>query len=57
MKKKYVKPQNRVVELKDKLMQGDDIIHTSGDNNNPDAKAHFDEDSDGSDSSSDVWED
>ncbi len=52
MKKEYVKPQNRVVVLKDKLLA---IGVSEGDET--EAKIHFEEDSDGSDSSSDVWED
>lgn len=58
MKKEYVKPQNRVVELKDKLMQGPEVISMGegpGPGGGGDAKDYFDDDSD--DSSSDVWED
>lgn len=54
MKKEYVKPQNRVVFIKDMLM---DWVSGGGDTDDPDAKVHFEEDSEGSDSSSDVWED
>ncbi len=61
MKKEYVKPQNRLVELKDKLMGDGGGIIVPGSDPDPghesDAKVHFEEDSDGSDSSSDVWED
>jgi hypothetical protein len=53
MKKEYVKPQNRVVILKDKLLQ----IEQGSGSDDPVAKEHFDYDSDGSDSSDDVWED
>lgn len=55
MKKEYVKPQNRVVMLKDHLLV--DPITTSGFTGDEAKSYHFDEDSDGSDSSSDVWED
>lgn len=54
MKKEYVKPQNRVVVLKDKLLQ----IHEGsiGDDEPYDAKQKGFDDGE-SDSSSDVWED
>ena len=56
MKKEYVKPQNRVVILKDRLL---DVINpgsTPGEGEEGDAKIHFDDNSD-SDSDHDVWED
>ena len=54
MKKEYVKPQNRVVELKDKLMDGPG---QGSDTNIFDSKGDFNEDYNEQDSSSDVWED
>ena len=54
MKKEYVKPQNRVVELKDRLMDGE-WASQGPDTPIFDSKEHFDDDA--SDSSDDVWED
>ena len=55
MKKEYVKPQNRVVVLKDKLMQGEVISmgEGPGPGGGGDAKDYFDDDT----SEHDVWED
>ena len=55
MKKEYVKPENRVVELKDGLMQGAQISQGPG-TDDPAAKANFDNNSDDIDSD-DIWED
>ena len=56
MKKEYVKPQNRVVELKDKLMQGDGgVIGVSNDDEVGAKQTNYDDNSDAY--SDDVWED
>lgn len=57
MKKEYVKPNNRVVELKDKLMQGPGFGETSIPGGVPFDSKQNGFDSDSEDSSSDVWED
>jgi hypothetical protein len=54
MKKEYVKPQNRVVYLTDRLMD-DPWVSQGGDNDNPDAKFNYSDDSDAY--SDDIWED
>ena len=54
MKKEYVKPQNRVVNVSYRLM---DTISQGDDTGEWGAKKHFDDDSEGADSSSDIWED
>lgn len=54
MKKEYVKPQNRVVIIKYKLM--DETISSAGPGGF-DSKQNFGDNYDDSDSSSDVWED
>ena len=49
MKKEYVKPQNLVVELKDKLMQGPEVISMGegpGPGGGGDAKDFFDDSED-----------
>ena len=53
MKKEYVKPQNRVVVLKYRLM---DQISQGPGTDDPAAKANFDNNSDDIDSD-DIWED
>ena len=62
MKKEYVKPQNLVVELKDKLMQGPEVISMGegpGPGGGGDAKDFFDdsEDFDSGDSPKNLWDD
>ena len=52
MKKEYVKPENRVVVLKDRLLQ---VIGTSDDDTNYSKNIQVDDDSDSY--SDDIWED
>lgn len=54
MKKEYVKPQNRVVFLKDSLLQG--AIGVSG-TQDDESKIHFDDDESSDSYSDDIWED
>ena len=57
MKKEYVKPENRVVELKDKLMQPGEVI-SMGEGPGPGGGGDAKDYSDDSDSySDDIWED
>ena len=57
MKKEYVKPQNRVVVLKDKLMQPGEVI-SMGEGPGPGGGGDAKDYSDDSDSySDDIWED
>ena len=56
MKKEYVKPENRVVELKDRLMQGAQISQGPG-TDDPAAKDYKFEDFDFDDSPKNLWDD
>jgi hypothetical protein len=60
MKKEYVKPENRVVKLKDRLMDGNGGIGV-GSVTDTEAKFHFEDYSDGTDYSDDspknLWDD
>lgn len=60
MKKEYVKPQNQVVELKDKLMQGTEVISMGegpGPGGGGDAKDYFEDDFDSNGSPKNLWDD
>lgn len=54
MKKEYVKPQNRVVELKDKLLQ---VIGESDEEGNSSKDVRMGDDLDDYKTSDDIWED
>lgn len=54
MKKEYVKPQNRVVVIKDQLLQ---VIGAGSDDTNYSKGIQIEDDTDNTGDSSDVWED